>query len=198
MKHKSLLESNIFISAFSYNREAAKFLLETILGANKPLSSYQFTIKDIKLCKSGFTRSDGLPDQSIIIFAEDEAGHSYDFALLIADEKYFSKQARVHSSYLTAYGRYAENENVEDYILMFTPKTLPGFELPLAIINWKVIETDEILEDTDHILIINCERDTRTYSRFHDVIHDLRQHNLEEMYTFELRQAFLEVLDQHS
>ncbi len=198
MQRTKLLEPNTFISAFRNNRSAIKLLLDTILHTSKPLTNISLTIKHTELYNSKLTRSDGWPDQSIIIYAEDGTGTQYDIDIMVADKEYFAKQARVHSSHLTVFGRYPDNNEVQEYIILFTPTTLPGCELPLAMFEWKLGDTGKLMKDGEHILIVNCEFTPLMYTPFYDMLHDLKQYEPYEMCTHELKQALLEVISQQS
>lgn len=149
--NKSLLNPNIFISALKNNLKAIEVIIKAILNIHCPLSvKYPLSISHFDIYISGFKRSDGLPDKSITVYVEDADNNLYDFDLMIADNKHFVKQGRVHSNHLSVHGRYSENDSVQDYILLFTQKTLPGYNIPLAMVAWSIVETNEIWEETDH------------------------------------------------
>lgn len=125
------------------------------------------------------------------VYAVDDKGKSYDIEIQRADKGASPQRARYNSSVLDTHllekGKdYAELK--ENFVIFITENDVLGKGLPLYHIERKILETDELFNDGEHIIFVNGQYDNPN-DKIGKLMHDFRCTDAKDMFYKQLAET---------
>ena len=175
-----LIDDDFMNACFDGNIEGTELLLRIIL--NKP----DITVKSVqtqKVMKNLLGR-----DIWLDIDATDSTGQEYDVEIQRADKGADRKRARYHSSIQDAHLlKPGEDFSAlpESYVIFITENDIIGGNLPLYLIERRIVDLNQPFDDGEHIIYVNGA-DKDASSSLVRLMHDFFCTDAKDMYYQEL------------
>ena len=175
-----LIDDDFMSVCFDNYNEGAELLLKIILGRDD-LRVTQVRSQRVLKNLNG-------KDICLDILAVDSGNNYYNFEIQRSDEGADRRRARYHSSMLDSHmleSGCKVTDLRENYVIFITEHDVLGGSIPLYRIERKIIDTDELFNDGEHIIYVNGS-DKNCSTELGQLMHDFYCEDSKDMIHKEL------------